>query len=396
MVERPMLGGSYPSTEALLAAAAQRTGLSDFGPGDFVEGLDVLLDSLARGVPYAAPDREKAVALIGRRLDNRLKIEAWFKANPAAEQATIDAPISVVGLPRTGTSALGNMLSRDPQFRCLRPWEQEQPCPPPRIGEEAADPRRIAYAAFVERLLREQPDQAAMHLWDPDATMEDTEVLGLQFRAQQMTMPVFSYHAWWRAQDMRPTFAYHARIARLLQSSRPPNRWLFKAPHHKFHLDHMVDAYPDIRFIFTHRDPAKSVPSYASFVASLYPRDVVERIGRVTIGRHIHNHLLTGMHAAMAARTKLGPGRLLDVHHADFLADPMAVIERIYAWLGLPLGDDVRASFAAWHSENASGAHGTHRYAAADYGLTDEAIRDDYRFYTEAFGIDPERKRIAA
>ena len=382
------MSGDYPSVEALLADARAQTGLEDFGPPSFREGLEVLLASLAKDVPYGPSDRAKAIALIGRRLANRLKIEDWFKANPEAEHAVIDRPVSIVGLPRTGTSALGNVMSRDPQFRCLRPWEQENPCPPPRLETEEKDPRRIAYVAFVERLLREQPEQAAMHLWDPEATMEDTEVLGLEFRAQQMTMPVFGYHAWWRDGDMRETFAYHARVARLLQAHRPPNRWLFKAPHHKFHLDHMLDAYPDIRFIFTHRDPAKSVPSYASFVASLYPKEVVERIGRKRIGREIHNHLLTGMRRAVVAREAIGQDRFLDIHHSEFVAQPMAVIERVYAWLGLDLTDATRARFERWHVENGSGAHGAHHYTAEDYGLSADAIRDDYDFYIKAFDIE--------
>ena len=261
--------GLYPTAEALMAEAEARTGLDDFGPHSFREGLDQLLASLAADAPYEAEDRARAVGLITQRLVNRLKIEAWFKENPYAEAASIESPVSIVGLPRTGTTALGNMMSLDPQFRPLRPWEQSAPFPPPRIEDEETDPRRVAYLAWLEKMFEAQPEQAAMHLWDADATLEDTEVLGLEFRAQQMTWPVYGYHAWWRTGDMRATFAYHARVARLLQSHRPPNRWLFKAPHHKFHLEPIVEAYPDIRFIFTHRDPGKSVPSYASFVAAL-------------------------------------------------------------------------------------------------------------------------------
>lgn len=379
---------AYPTPDALMAEACEATGLADFGGSSFVEGLGVLLDSLAADVPYAPADRAKALGIIRRRLVNRLRIEAWFAAHPAAAAAPIAGPVSIVGLPRTGTTALGNLLSLDPQLRSLRAWEQEQPCPPPVLGEETTDPRRIAYGEMIERLLREQPEQHAMHLWELDASVEDTEVLGLEFRAQQMTMPVWSYHAWWRKGDMRACFAYHARVARLLQSSRPPNRWLFKAPHHKFHLDHMAGAYPDIRFIFTHRDPGKSVPSYASFVAALYPPDVVERIGRPRIGAEIHNHLLTGMHQAMAARAALGPERFLDVHHAEFLASPMTVVDRIYDWLGLPVSDALRRRFEQWLAGNAEGAHGTHRYAPEDYGLSAAAIREDYAFYTRAFGLD--------
>ena len=70
---------------------------------------------------------------------------------------------------------------------------------------------------------------------------------------------------------LTPTFAYHRRVVKLLQSRRPPDLWLFKAPHHKFHLEAIVAAYPDVRFVMTHRDPAKVVPSYASLVSTIFP-----------------------------------------------------------------------------------------------------------------------------
>jgi hypothetical protein len=382
------MNAEYPPAQELIDRAVAQTGVDDFGRSTFLDGLDVLLESLAADAPYSPKDRQNAIDLVMRRLVNRLEIEAWFSANPEVENAPIDGPVSIVGLPRTGTTALGNIMSLDPQFRALRPWEQENPCPPPRLEDEENDPRRIAYRDRVEALLRDQPEQAAMHIWDTDATMEDTEVLGLDFRAQQMTMPVWRYHAWWRAGDMHDTFAYHARVVRLLQSHRPPNRWLFKAPHHKFHLDHMIDAYPDIRFVFTHRDPSKAVPSYASFIASLFPTDVVRKIGKERIGREIHNHLLTGMKHAMAAREKLGPDRFFDVHHEEFVKKPMVVLERIYDWLGLELTEPTRAGFERWRQQNPSGAHGAHRYTAAEYGLSTAAICEEYDFYTRAFDVE--------
>ena len=39
---------TYPSGDEVMADAVETAGLSDFGPGDFREGLVVLLDSLER------------------------------------------------------------------------------------------------------------------------------------------------------------------------------------------------------------------------------------------------------------------------------------------------------------------------------------------------------------
>ena len=133
---------------------------------------------------------------------------------------------------------------------------------------------------------------------------------------------------------------------------------------------------------------AKAVPSYASFVTSLFPADVVRRIGKEKIGREIHGHLLTGMHQAMAAREALGPDRFFDVQHTEFVRQPLVVLERVYEWLGLPLRDETRSAFGAWREKHSSGSHGTHRYTAEEFGLRTEQIREDYDDYLRAGLLD--------
>ena len=151
----------------------------------------------------------------------------------------VRGPVDINGLPRTGTTALANMLSLDPQFRCLRGWEQAQPVP-------AAD-RRERGRRSAPRCSRARergsvpPSCKAMHLYEVDATMEDTEVLGMAFHGQQYTLPVYGYHAWWRSADMTETYAVPPAGGEAARSrERPPDLWLFKAPHHKFHLEAIV------------------------------------------------------------------------------------------------------------------------------------------------------------
>ena len=142
-----------------------------------------------------------------------------------------------------------------------------------------------------------------MHLYDADATTEDTELLGMAFHGQQFTLPVYGYHAWWRAADLTATYHYHRRVAKLLQSRRPPDLWLYKAPHHNFHLEAIVAAYPDARFVVTHRDPAKAVPSWASIVSTIFPVAQGER-DLHRLGREVPNHLRVGVEQAIAARSR--------------------------------------------------------------------------------------------
>jgi hypothetical protein len=381
--------GRYPSSETLLDQAVAQTGLGDYGPGDFREGLAVLLESLAQDARLSPSTDEEVVGVLRRRLAGRLRIEAWYKDHPEIEDLPVYGPVDVIGLPRTGTTALGSMLSLDPQFRSLRMWEQREPCPPPTLEGEAEDPRRLAYARENDELPAEAK---AMHVYEIDASVEDSDILGMGFNGQQFTLPVYGYHAWWRDADSTEAFAYHRRAIKLLQSQRPPYLWLFKAPHHKFHLEALLSAYPDARFLMTHRDPAKSVPSYASFVSSIFPAASGE-LDLIRLGREVSEHLRIGMENAMKARGRIGEDRFLDVHHVDLIRDPRGTIRRVYEFLGLNLDEKTELTIKEWQTANRSGAHGAHKYAAADFGLTAEQIRSDYDFYIEHFGVEVEGKR---
>ena len=365
---------TYPSAEQLLAEARETAGCTDFGPGDFRVGLGELLASLECDGDLAPSASERVVGDLRRRLTNRLEVEAWYVEHPEIDALPVHGPIDINGLPRTGTTALANMLSLDPQFRCLRGWEQAQPCPPPVAGHEADDPRR---ARAEEEHAHLPTEMKAMHLYDVDATMEDTELLGMAFHGQQFTLPVYGYHAWWRTADATAAYEYHRRVVRLLQSERGPNLWLFKAPHHNFHLDAIVDAYPGAKFVMTHRDPVKSVPSWASIVSTIFPpADGQRDLHR--LGREVANHLRVGVEHAIAARARLGEDRFVDVHHRDLIADPMREVSRVYEFIGCQLTPAVAQAIEAWQVENRAGAHGTHRYTPEQFGLSAAQLRSDY------------------
>jgi hypothetical protein len=377
---------TYPSADDLLGDAVEATGLADFGPGDFREGLERQLASLAEDGDLSERGAAVPIADFRRRLVNRLELEAWYAQHPEIDDLDVHGPVDINGLPRTGTTALANMLSLDPQFRCLRQWEQRQPTPPPVAADEESDPRRIAHQREIDA---HSATLKAMHIFDIDATSEDTEVLGMAFHGQQAILPVYGYQAWWRAADMRPTYAYHRRVVKLLQSRRPPNRWLFKAPHHNFHLEAIVAAYPEARFVMTHRDPVKAVPSWVSICSALLPEaDGARDLHR--LGQALGVHLRQGVEAAMAARARLGEERFFDVHHRRLIADPMGTVAGVYEFLGSELTPDVARAISDWSDENRSGAHGRHRYTAEQFGLSDARLRSDFRAYTDHFDIELE------
>ena len=94
---------------------------------------------------------------------------------------------------------------------------------------------------------------------------------------------------------------------------------------------------------------------------------------------------------AIAARARLGEDRFLDVHHRDLIADPMGTMRRVYEFLDLELTPGSRARHrSTGKRRNRSGAHGTHRYTAEQFGLSTAQLRSDYDFYIRHFDVELE------
>jgi hypothetical protein len=75
-----------------------------------------------------------------------------------------------------------------------------------------------------------------------------------------------SYIEWLLTCDMRETYEYHKRVLKLLQWHCKPNLWHLRTPVHMFALDAFVEAYPDAKFLWSHRDPAKVLGSVCSLI----------------------------------------------------------------------------------------------------------------------------------
>ena len=124
------------NAEELVAEAVAQTGFSDFGYLPYREGLEVLLETYDRHV-IDPEGRKRCRGRVLGLLATRLRCEQAFKQIPNLDDQAIIAPVFVTGLPRSGTSALLNLLAAAPENRGLLQWEIQFPDPWPgsRPGE---------------------------------------------------------------------------------------------------------------------------------------------------------------------------------------------------------------------------------------------------------------------
>src|SRR5512143_2892637 len=255
----------------LCARACRATGLEDFGDPWFREPLGVLLAALEREAALHPLGRVIARSDLTRLLENRLRMTDVLARHPEIAAAPVARPLFVVGLPRTGTSILHELLAQDPANRVPMTWAAMHPYPPPERATYRSDPRIAAldqHLSGVDRLL---PEFKKMHPMGAELPQECVALTAHDFASMlfSTTHRVPSYQAWLDRADLRPVYASHRRQLQYLQWRCPAEHWVLKSPGHLWALDALLAEYPDACVVQTHRDPLRVIASLASLVATL-------------------------------------------------------------------------------------------------------------------------------
>ena len=365
--------------------AIDLTGLDDFGDEPLDDGLTIFCDSLRLESNLPQSRLRQAETSIIASLSERLRIEACLKQHPSILEERITSPIFVIGLPRSGTTALSQFLSEDPQMRSIRRWESTQVTPPP-DAHNKFDPRieetSRAFAARDAAL----PALKTMLPVEPEDPSEHGIQLGLTFRNLQLPSlwPIPSYTNWLQDVDMRPAYMYFAKVLKLLQWKSPAPYWNLKNPPDIFSLTAIASVFPDTRFVWAHRDPALSIPSVCSLVSTIREAGG-ETVDKPALGRMQLEFQSAGIKVAMESRRRLGEHMFVDVHQKDLNEDPVATLHSLYDALGLEFTKNFSDRLHARLKARPKGKHGAHTYSHDEFGLDSPTIRAGFLDYLARF-----------
>jgi len=376
---------------SLLATASRKTGLDDFGQDDFREPLAVLVKSYEAEAALNFIGKLATRTYLLRLLENRLLLERDRARHPEIAAQQVQSPVFIIGLPRTGSTLLFELMAMNPVLRAPMSWEVMLPSPPPRAETFGRDPRIDKAQRLLSWLDRIAPEFKRIHPIGATLPQECIPIQAQAFRSIQLHTANHapSYQSWLERADLTPAYEYHRRMLQHFQAFGPKGTWLLKAPGHLFGLDTLFRVYPDARIVQTHRDPLKIVGSIASHCACLR-QAFSERVDLGVIGSTWARLWSVGLSRTLKFRRdhpKLGD-RFHDLHYADLVRNPIAAAEAIHRRFDLPLSQHARQRMQAYLASHPKGLNGVHHYELSDYGL--DADREWHRFsgYSSAFGIE--------
>ena len=406
----------------VLERARRRTGLDDFGPSDFEGRLKLLVDDYNADAGLSEMGRKVVSDELARYATNRLLIHDYLRRHPDALEERIERPLIVVGLPRSGTTHLVNLLAADSRFRSLPLWEAMEPVPNPREGTPS--PAKVAAVRSIDRMLpgktREWlgvdhlradprylrctaswigmrtmvPYVAAMHPMNPDHVHEEIDLMGPDFSSYtfEWTGHVPHYRDDYLATEQAPHYAYMRRVLQILQhrDEGPPKPWVLKSPQHLEQLPALLGTFPDATIVFTHRDPVAVIQSTVTMLGygQRISRDALDMPGLLAYWTERIERLLK---RGVADRSLVPAERSHDSLFHEFMADTEGKLDQIYRCYGVPRTERSREEQAAFLEAHPRGKGGRVHYdLEGQFGANPEAVRERFEFYFDRFAVRAE------
>jgi hypothetical protein len=381
---------------AIIAEAEAKVGVADTDAG--VRGnLERLIASLDRDFPTSPQGAEMIRTMLLTDTVNRLEGLKWLREHPEIADEPIEAPVFLMGLPRSGTTYFQYLFDRDRRFRLIRTWESMMPSPPPGFDPASVESRREAWREIQKKRGHFEGFEA-LHLYDEDGSDECHAFMEQSFGAAGLhnLYRVPDYFDYLLDElDLAQTYRIHKRQLQLLQWRSERKPWALKYPNHVIGMNEILQVYPDARFVMTHRDPLQILGSISKMTFNLRGMRAAGPVDMHQVGRDMLHFISRHIERIMAFDAQPEGRRVVHVDYYALVADPVGQMRAIHKGLGIDTPDDVAKSVADWHAANPKNARGRNEYTLEQYGLDADEVAERFAAYIRRFDIPSERDGLA-
>jgi hypothetical protein len=385
LLEKTRIPSTRMFATDLIETAKRRSGLDDFGEGEFLDALSRLLDSCQDEAQLNLIGKIALKTDVLETLCARLKIERDRQLYPNIARHEIREPLFIVGLPRSGTSVLHRLLSADPEHRCPLMWEVRSPSPPTHADEKRRIQRARQSCNFFNWLA---PTFRYVHTVGPEIPQECVSLMTPTFLSDQFDAMYYvpSYRAWFFQQDLRPAYEYHRRFLQHLHFRQAARRWILKAPTHMFAMPALLSVYPDALFVQTHRTPVDSMASVSSLVTILRSA-FSDAVDSSTASREAIHYWSETMKKFLRERDRLAKNRICDIQYDEIRREPIRAVRRIYEYFGWSLSHEAERRMRVLVASQAKRQSANHRYDLSQFGFSAGEVLSVFATYCQQFGL---------
>ena len=314
---------------------------------------------------------------------------------PGYRQQKVKTPVFIIGNPRSGTTFLHRLMSKDKEtFTALTVWEL--------IFAPSITQRKIIWGVIklfrilgypINRSLdalnkkinkgntthnikldeAEEDEHLLIHSWS-------TESLWPLYPFKDELLPYFFFDRDIpKPKQHKVMEFYQSMIKRHLYAHGGKMILLSKNPSHSAKIASLTEFFPDARFINLVRNPFQAMPSMLDYMSTGWKLfcDPLEPYPYKKEFFEVMNYYY--LYPVEYFKDK--DNKCNFIRYDDLVANPDEIIEDLYSWLGLKISDSF-GTVVANETTQARQYNARHTYSIADMGLSEPQI---YKEFEEVF-----------
>lgn len=298
--------------------------------------LRLLVENGGAAPPYWG---KLARILLVSSLAAPLRLAERLRFGRAVDRTPIEtAPLFVLGAPRSGTTHLHNLLSRDPRFAVVTTFQAVVPTFCLAGGDrlkalmaERLPPRRPMDAMEVSLDLPQEEDLAVAN----SCSLSLNWALSFPRRARS-TFERYSLMRGLTERELKRWERAYMRVLRKATLIAGGGRLLLKSPANTSRTLHLLSLFPEAKFVHIVRDPYVVFASLQHLFRTVAPRQQLQPVTDeelVELAEVIYREM---MRQYLRDRGSVPDGQLAEVRFEDLEQDPLGTLARIYDELRLP------------------------------------------------------------
>ncbi|CAD5122424.1 DgyrCDS10852 [Dimorphilus gyrociliatus] len=330
-----------------------------------------------------------------------LEMEKLIKNDPSIVENPVKNPVFLIGLPRTGTTLLHNLLHLDPRLKIPLNYELMF-FSMYAGGAKEDDPLFHKHTEDIKMFTNcLAPSFTQVHDYsagEPEECHTLFEQAGISFEIFSIypDNAVYEYNKYMieviESLELQKQLynRYEKLVQVYLRYVKDQNvRYVAKSRLHNFYLEALIEKFPDAKFVVTHRSMQNVVPSWSTLYDVVNREDWRLDFTSYEIARKCMYHLKHLSGKAIENRKKLeerGFGdRFTDISYTDLVKDPINEMKKVYKQINLEWTDECESRIKNYMSLSKQKRKkvGVKKYTLSQFKLSPQQIDNEFRHYTD-------------